>query len=209
MKFSQYIHHRINSLKELQNIPMEHGVEVDVRYHNDMLILQHDPFKHHITPNTSLNEFAACYKHTGPLILNLKTEGIEEACIKIMQENNIKNWFFLDMSMAYFVKYAQHASSGKIEGFSPRNLAVRFSEKEPIEYALAFCGQAEWLWVDCFTTLPINAVNFEVISKNFKVCLVSPELQGHPLERIQEFKQILSNSKIDAVCSKRIDLWQK
>ena len=40
----QIIHHRVNNISQLNQIPFNHGVEVDVRYHQDHLILNHDPF---------------------------------------------------------------------------------------------------------------------------------------------------------------------
>ena len=43
----QIIEHRINSIEKLKKIPFNHGVEIDVRYHDDKLILHHDPFSHH------------------------------------------------------------------------------------------------------------------------------------------------------------------
>ena len=44
-----------------------------------------------------------------------------------------------------------------------------------------------------------------------KLCLVSPELQGHDIKYIKTFKKILnSNSfKIDAICTKNPELWNK
>jgi hypothetical protein len=209
LSITHYIQHRVNSLQDLAKTSELYGVEIDIRYHNDEIILHHDAFGHQNQNITLLKDFVAAYKGQGPVILNLKTEGIEKPCIEIMVQQQIKHWFFLDMSMPYFVRFAQLAITGTIPGFTPANLAVRFSEKEPIEYALAFKGQADWLWVDCFTTLPLNASNFATLKGLYKICLVFPELQGHSLDRIQEFKKLLKNLPIDAVCSKRIDLWQK
>ena len=39
-----YISHRINTVKELDLIPTEYGVEIDVRADGEKLILAHDPF---------------------------------------------------------------------------------------------------------------------------------------------------------------------
>ena len=43
----------------------------------------------------------------------------------------------------------------------------------------------------------------------YKICIVSPELQHHSIERIGEFKEKLKNMHVDAVCTKRIDLWEE
>ena len=48
------INHRINNLTDLENIPNNQGIEVDVRYHENQLILNHDPFGHHHEVSTKL-----------------------------------------------------------------------------------------------------------------------------------------------------------
>lgn len=210
------IFHRINRLDQLHNVQnsvspsINFGIEIDVRYHENNLVLHHDPLNHHINNPILLKDFLKIYNFTGPLILNIKTEGIEKECINLIQQFNIKNWFFLDLSMPYFVKYSLIAQNGSINGFTPDNLAVRFSEYEPIEYALSFSNKARWVWVDCFTKLHLDTTIYKQLKDaGFKICLVSPELQGHDISRIKEFKEILDLNKIiiDAVCSTRIDLW--
>ena len=37
---------------------------------------------------------------------------------------------------------------------------------------------------------------------------LSPELQNHSLNLIPEFKTLIKNMTIDAVCTKRSDLWK-
>ncbi len=205
MKINHIIAHRINTIAQLQNVPKNFGIEVDIRYHEDELILHHDPFSHHKNSPQKFHDFLQAYSCTGPLILNVKTEGVEKKCIELMNEFKISNWFFLDLSMPYFVKYAHIVD---IAGFRPYNLAVRFSEFEPIEYALSFAGKAEWVWVDCFTKMPINDENYQKLKQaGFRICLVSPELQGYAVEKIIEFKQQLFGKEIDAVCTKYAELW--
>ena len=203
----KFINHRINTVKELDSVPFENGVELDVRYHNDNLILHHDPFKHHKNVPEKLDDFLKKWKHDGPLIINIKTEGIEKDCISMMNSYEIKNWFFLDMSMPYMVKYSL-LTQGVNPILSPENLAVRFSEFEPLEYALSFTGKAGWVWVDCFNELPLtNEIYKQLKQSDFKICLVSPELQSHSLEKIPVFKDLIKDMEIDAICTKRQDLW--
>ena len=203
-----YINHRINTSEQLKGIPTSNGVELDVRYHNDDLVLQHDPFGHHINAPENFEHFLEEWRHSGPMILNIKTEGIEQKCIELMNRYQVKNWFFLDMSMPYFATFAPKSVSGELEGFTPSNLAVRFSEREPIEYALAFKGLAKWVWVDCFTHLPLNTENYHQIKDaGFNICLVSPELQKHSIDLIDQFRDQCTEFEIAAVCTKRTDLW--
>lgn len=206
-----YIAHRINTLSQLKEVSVEYGIELDIRYHENKLVLHHDPFHHHEEPKPCIFEnILKNWKHNGPMILNIKTEGIEKECISLMNKYNISNWFFLDLSMPYFAIYAERAYNNEIDYFTAENLAVRFSEREPIEYALAFQNKAKWVWVDCFTEMPLNENNYKLLKNaGFKICIVSPELQHHSLNRIDEFKTKLEGFNIDAVCTKRVDLWER
>ena len=40
-----YIAHRINTIEELKSVPLEFGVELDLRDNGNQIIIQHDPFK--------------------------------------------------------------------------------------------------------------------------------------------------------------------
>ena len=91
--------------------------------------------------------------------------------------------------------------------------AVRVSEFESIETALTLAGKVDWVWVDCFTKFPLSEED-AVSLKNagFKLCLVSPELQGRIAEiEIPALVSLLraQNIESDAVCTKRPDLWEK
>lgn len=205
------IAHRVNTIEKLMEIPKDFGIELDVRYHCNELVLNHDPFHHHEEPLPCLFEdLLKVWDNSGTMILNIKTEGIEHHCIMLMAKYHIKDWFFLDLSMPYFAIYAEKAFNGEIECFSPLNLAVRFSEREPLEYAAAFKGKVGWVWVDCFTKLPLD-MNAYIILKNcgYKICLVAPELQKHPAEWARDFLLQIKEMNINAVCTKRADLWQK
>ena len=203
------IKHRVNTLEDLKKVKKGEGAEIDIRYHEDELILHHDPFCHHKGRHLLLKEFLSSWESEAPLILNIKTEGVETKCIEIMNKFDVPNWFFLDLSMPYFVKFSNLALSKKITGFSQENLAVRFSEHEPLEYALSFSNKSDWIWVDCFSHLPLNEKSyFKIKEANFKICLVSPELQGHKKGNIKEFKSAISNMEIEAVCTKFPELWK-
>lgn len=194
------IKHRINTVEQLDTVPQEYGIELDVRYHNNDLVLHHDPFNHHRNTPCKFEDFLKHYKHA-IIIVNVKTEGIEDACIAMLEKYKVKNWFFLDLSMPFFVKYAKYKNIGK------EHLCARFSQHEAIEYALGFSGAAGWVWADCFDGLPLSKENFDTLKKHFKVCLVSPELQAFPTDNIKIFKQKAFLEAADAVCTKKPDLW--
>ena len=91
--------------------------------------------------------------------------------------------------------------------------AVRVSEFESIETALSLAGKVDWVWVDCFTQFPLSNVDaVRLRNAGFKLCLVSPELQGRDAEiEIPALISLLRERNIesDAVCTKRPDLWEK
>ena len=194
------IHHRVNNLTDISSITSDQGIEVDVRYHKNNLILNHDPFNHHLQKNTILTDLLKNWTQKGPIVLNLKSEGIENDCIEEMKKYNIKNWFFLDMSMPYFVKYSEKAYYERNEYFTPENLAVRFSDREPIEYALSFQNKVKWVWIDYFKNFPLNYKNYQLLkSMNFKICLVSPEIQNNSYLKPNKLLNICSDLEIDAI----------
>ena len=186
--------HRINTIKDLISTPSELGIELDIRSNGEKMILHHDPFKN----GDIFQNYLDNYKHAG-IILNTKEEGLESQLIKIMSENNIEDYFFLDLSLPFLVKTIRNGCN---------KVAVRFSEYEPLEYIKKFEGYAEWVWVDCFKKNILKPKDIEYLKSNFKICLVSPELQGHPVEWIDEFKSAYKNYEIDAVCTKFPESWK-
>ena len=187
------INHRINTINQLKEVSNCNGVELDIRYNGDQLILHHEPF----SKGESFEEYLKEYSHK-LMILNTKSEGMEDRILSLMEKYNIENYFFLDLSLPYLIKYANKGLS---------DIAIRFSEYEPLEFIMKFKNKVKWVWVDCFTDLPLNKDNYDLIKKNFKICIVSPELQGYSTDRIYEFKEKLEGMDIDAVCTKRPELW--
>jgi hypothetical protein len=193
-----FIAHRVNTIKDLKNIPFEYGVEVDLRDFGKKLILHHDPFK----DGEDFEEYLKYYNH-GSLILNIKSEGIEFKALEILKKNNVKKYFFLDSS---FPMINQLSLKGE------KNIALRFSEYEGIETISLMSKRVNWVWVDCFSKLPITFMNFKILKKlGYKLCLVSPELQdqNHKLKRYKEYL-FKYNIIFDAICTKvqNIQRWE-
>ncbi len=193
----EYIAHRKNSIAELQNVDTNYGIEIDIRSCNNNLILSHDPYVN----GESLDDWLKHYHH-GTLILNVKEEGLEERLIKLMSLHNIENYFFLDQSFPFLVKWSK---------LGHKKSAVRFSEYEPIELALSLKGVVDWVWVDCFSQCPLTKTHYDQLKKaNFKICIVSPELQGRWDEaEITKIHQGFQSNQIivDAICTKKPDTW--
>lgn len=187
------IEHRVNSVEKLKTVPKDRGIEVDIRDYDGELRLEHDPF----LGGERLEDLLAAYDHA-LIILNVKCDGLEEHILKLIAKYNIQNYFFLDMAAPTLVRLARQGE---------RNIAMRFSEFEPVESALALAGLVEWVWVDCFTHLPLDHEVYDKLHKHFKICLVSPEMQGFPPETIQTFRQQLAEMPIEAVCTDLCEAW--
>lgn len=191
------IAHRRNTVAELMATPVHYGVEVDIRSLGDRLIIHHDPFRE----GEDFEVWMGAYRH-GTLILNVKEEGLEGRLLDIMRDRRVEDFFFLDQSFPFLVKWARNGE--------PR-CAVRVSEFELVETALTLAGMVEWAWIDCFTRFPLTSESAERLRQaGFKLCLVSPELQGRPAEaEITQLRRTLASLQItaDAVCTKRPDLW--
>jgi hypothetical protein len=188
------IQHRVNTIEQLRNTPVEYGVELDLRDQGDRLILQHDPFKE----GQDFEEYLHYYHH-GLMILNIKSERIEHRVLEIIQAAGVREYFFLDSSFPMI---------RTLVGVGEHRVAVRFSEFEPIENALALAGQVDWVWIDCFTKMPLDDSTYDPLKKHFKLCAVSPELQGRDVATIAAYRDQLGRYPMDAVCTKRPDLWQ-
>jgi hypothetical protein len=194
-----FISHRRNTIEELKATPTEYGVEVDIRSDNGKLVIHHDPF----ALGDDFEEWIKHYQH-GTLILNVKEEGLEARLIDLMKQRGIDDYFFLDQSFPFLIKWSK---------LGERHCAVRVSEFESVETALTLAGKIDWVWIDCFTKFPLSGQDAKRLQDaGFRLCLVSPELQGRPAETtIPELAKLLAERQItaDAICTKKPELWKK
>ena len=195
----KFISHRRNTIEELQATPREYGVEVDIRSDHGQLVIHHDPF----AKGDDFEDWLKHYQH-GTLILNVKEEGLEARLIDLMKQYGITDYFFLDQSFPFLIKWSK---------LGEHHCAVRVSEFESIETALSLAGKIDWVWVDCFTKFPLAGIDAKRLQDaGFKLCLVSPELQGRPADTaIPELAKLLNERHItaDAICTKNPELWKE
>ncbi len=192
------ISHRRNTIAQLLQTPSKYGVEVDIRSSGHELCIHHDPFEN----GENFTSWIDRYEH-GTLILNVKEEGLEDRLLAEMARRQIDDFFFLDQSFPFLVKSARNGE---------HRCAVRVSEFESKETALSLAGQVDWIWVDCFTQLPLTGRDAAALREaGFRLCLVSPELQGRDSpDELQSMRAALSDNHIviDAVCTKTPHLWE-
>jgi hypothetical protein len=196
------IAHRRNTLADLAAVPPRYGVEVDIRSHGDRLTIQHDPYVTGGDFADWIGAYAAA-RRTGTLILNVKEDGLEARLLELVGRHGIENFFFLDQALPTLVRMARQGE---------KRCAVRVSEYESVETALRFAGLLDWVWVDCFTRFPLAPVeSARLVDAGFRLCLVSPELQGRtdPGE-IAALRALIAREghRVAAVCTKRPDLWE-
>jgi len=195
----KFISHRRNTIEELQATPRAYGVEVDIRSDHGQLVIHHDPF----AKGDDFEEWLKHYQHS-TLILNVKEEGLEARLIDLMKQHKIEDYFFLDQSFPFLIKWSK---------LGEHHCAVRVSEFESIETALSLAGKIDWVWVDCFTKFPLAGIDAKRLQDaGFKLCLVSPELQGRPADTaIPELAKLLNERHItaDAICTKNPELWKE
>lgn len=142
------------------------GTETDIRDFNGELVISHDPPESKFQ-YLSVSDFFEMYKSIGDglqLALNIKSDGLHEKLIKLINYYNISNYFVFDMSIPDTLGYLKYNS--KI-----------FTRQSEYEINPAFYSQADGVWMDEFNQ---NWIEEKVIknhvSNGKKVCIVSPEL---------------------------------
>lgn len=193
------IAHRKNTLDELNDTHHRYGVEVDIRTYGDRLVVHHDP----CVEGEDFVEWLSGYRH-GTLILNVKEEGLEPLILDLMERFGITDYFFLDQSFPFLVKWSKKGL---------RQAAVRVSEFESLETALTLAGKVDWVWVDHFSKFPLSSNDAVLLQDaGFKLCLVSPELQGEdPVVSIPFLNKELIQKNItpEAICTKFPNIWEE
>jgi hypothetical protein len=189
--------HRRNSPAELAATPAHLGIEMDIRSQGDRLVVTHEPFD----PGVDLDEWLDDYAHAF-LVANVKEEGLEQRVEAALGARGIANWAYLDQSFPFLVRTVRRGET---------RCMVRVSEYESVATALALQPRAQWVWLDSFTgALPPRAELAELAATGYRVMLVSPELQGRaPEPEIDGIRGALRKAglQLDAVCTKRPELW--
>lgn len=191
----QFIAHRINTVKELRKLSPEYGVELDLRDNLDgNIYIQHNPFENGENFEDYLKEY-----HHGTMILNVKSERIEFRIQELMKKYNISDYFYLDSSFPMIYLLSKEGES---------RIALRISEFEGLDTARNMAGRIEWVWIDCFSKIPIGKTECdELRDLGYKLCFVSPELEGRG-EDVEAYKEYLDEAGMvmDAICTKEYNI---
>ena len=164
-----------------------------------IIYINHDPF----VLGENFEDYLRDYHH-GTMILNIKSERIEYKVLDLLKKYHIEKYFFLDSSFPMIKALTDQGES---------NIALRYSEYEGIDTIKLMSRRAKWVWVDCFNSFPLEEDTYlKLKNMGYKLCFVSPELQGQP-ERIEEYADNIKkrNINFDAICTKiyNIDTWKR
>jgi hypothetical protein len=202
--------HRVNTLEKLAELPPRYGVEIDIRGYGDRMLLNHDPI---VDPNnhTDLETYLAQFAKQGNsfVIFNTKEAGYEQRIIDLAKKYGIpkKKYFLLDVEFPYLYRATRK------DGV--REIAVRYSEAEPIEAVEAQVIDdktlLDWVWIDTNTKLPLDEDIVERL-KPFKTALVCPDRWGRP-EDIDTYamriKELNMNLDMVMTSAAAIPVWEK
>lgn len=193
----QIIEHRKNSIDSLNNVSIEHGVEIDLRSNiksKNEIILTHDAFSEGPLFTDWLSEFKML-GITGPIILNTKEDQLEDIIISELTKKGIENYFFLDTTIPTFIKFYKKGLGHKF--------FLRLSKYETLDFCMQFKNQVNWLWVDCFDGQFVDQTILDQAKNNFKLCFVSPELQGFSLDSLSKDVKDYALANFNMICTKQ------
>ena len=115
--------------------------------------------------------------------------------LEMLSKYDVKSYFFLDSSFPMIWLLSNQGE---------KNMALRVSEVEGLDTARNMAGKIDWIWLDCFSKIPISKKEFdELHSFGYKICFVSPELEGRDGD-IETYKKQLEDDGMimDAICTK-------
>lgn len=140
------------------------GTETDVRDYKGRLVISHDMADESCM---TIEDFFDMYNKHGkglPLAMNIKSDGLQVALKKCLQEYKISNYFVFDMSVPDGVRYLEYEIK-------------LFTRESEYENTPAFYEQSDGIWLDEFHDHWISKTTIEVHASNGKkVCIVSPDL---------------------------------
>ena len=157
--------HEKNSSQALQrSFQNGFGIETDIRDSIKTLVISHDP---PMGTEICAEEMLSCHQQIDSrlfLALNIKSDGLQQAIKKLIEQFNINNYFLFDMSLPDALGYL-HAGL---------KVFTRHSDEEPDPL---FYDRSDGVWLDAFHSDWYDEPTIgHHLDAGKKVCLVSPEL---------------------------------
>ena len=197
-----YIAHRQNNLKDSSSLRKLNfdGVEIDLRSSDKKIIINHDPFKKSFDFFKKIKNFKKFF-----LIIDIKTSGISFKVYKHLVKKKFK-FLMLNLIQPEFFEMVNKGLS--------KNLFLRYSYYEKLNFSQKKINRINWIWVDFFENYYLSKKDF-IYFKKFKkkICLTSPDLVGKPDGEIKRYIEYLNKNsiKVDMVCvkQKNLGIWKE
>jgi hypothetical protein len=194
-----FVAHRTNSIGELEAITENQGIEIDVKVRENCLWTGHDPYQY----VEKLDNYLDKYHVDNLCVVNIKTAHIETLVCEKFDARGLKNYFFLDSAMSSIVSSPLHLRDKN---------CLRLSEFESIESLKKSKNLYKWVWIDCFSQIPITVPQYAWLrASGKKLCLTGPDLLGRANE-IEKCVSFLNRNEMymDAICTKQrnIERWK-
>ena len=165
------------------------GIETDIRDFHSNIIISHDPPQKNSESFylESLLEYYCINKCNSFLALNIKSDGLGEELIKLINSYEINRYFIFDMSIPELIKNKKY----KLNQF------CRSSEFEDPKKLLIY---SQGVWVDKFNGLSYKIEELKQTIEAFPcAAIVSPELHGSSIMQSkidwQTIKQICTSNE--------------
>ena len=142
------------------------GVEVDFRDYLGDLVISHD------IPNAEsprAEDMFQLHKQINsnlPLAINIKSDGLQESIIKLLNQFQITNYFVFDMSLPDALGYLKYGINS-------------YTRQSEYEIEPLFYTEAKGIWIDCFIRDWVDEKTISYhLAQGKQICLVSPELHS-------------------------------
>lgn len=183
----EIIKHRANNIAEIDN---RYGYEIDVRDSLGELVISHDPA---LGNDVTLSKYLKYIDKNKLVGINVKSSEIEDRLKKVIEDNNILNYFTFDWPVPSLIKAIQ----------AQLVCAFRLSE-----YEKEIIPNCSWAWIDAFHSIWYDKKFLESIyNKGIKIVLVSPEIHGRDQE-LKKIKDIVNTGLIDVICTDMPEYYQ-
>jgi hypothetical protein len=171
-----------NTLEALtKGLDKGYGLETDIRDLNGKLVVSHDmPLSDSAIPIEKLLEHYSSRGCTSTLGLNIKSDGLQNSLLRLLEAYKIENYFVFDMSIP--------------DGLGYQRLKMpTFIRESDLESYPKLKRETQGVWLDELRTPWINATIIkELAAETQAVCIVSPELHGRPhISQWEEIKKAL------------------
>ena len=156
-----------NSVKAIHNaLRNGFGFESDIRDYNGELVISHDVPTDASAKGEQVFELLSCFD-TLCFAINIKSDGIQEMLMDMLNRYKISNYFVFEMSSPQAIEYV----SSKIRLYTRQSDI----EPEPVLY-----DYADGIWIDSFSGYDwvTEELLWNHIKNGKKICIASPDLHN-------------------------------